>query len=477
MNKLTFPGAHAYQEQAMEFALNHPFSGLLMEMGLGKTVVTLTLLKHLMYDQFEVRKVLIVAPLRVAKLTWPSELKKWPHLSGLTTSLILGTEKQRLEALSRQADIYIINRDNFPWLVGITQKSPTARRTTWPFDTVVLDELSSFKNHRSLRFKMFRLIRPQCSRIIGLTGTPVPNGYLDLWAQIFCLDGGKTLGKTLTSYRLAHFDPAERKGPVVYSWALRKGQEAVIAKKLEQTCLTLRAKDHIDVPEFVHNSIYVEMPLSAAKQYNQFERDQILALKESGEEVTAMTAAALRTKLLQFANGAIYVNDDGTPATKDARKWEEMHEAKLDALADILEDAQGQPVFVAWAFRHDRERIMKRFKGYAPKEFDGKNDEAIRDAWNEGKIELLIAHPASVAHGLNLQDGGHIIVWFGLPDSLELYQQFNARLQRQGQKQQGVFHYIITKGTEDENQLPRMQRKDNTQDDFLERLKEKMKKY
>ena len=477
MSNLTFPNAHDYQGAALDFLYEHPYRALFATMGMGKTVITLSLLDHLIYNEMEVRKCLIVAPLKVAKMTWTDELDKWPHLSRLKAVRVLGTEKQRREALAKDADIYIINRDNLAWLLAETQKSVRSRKATWPFDMVVLDELSSYKNHKSLRFKAFRLIRSQCSRVIGLTGTPAPNGLADVWAQIYCIDQGLALGKSLTRYRFDHFDPGERNGTTVFNWKLKKGHDAVISKLIENTCMTLRAKDYLDTPEFTRNIISVEMPFDAAKQYSDFERDQIIQLRDSGEEITALSAAALRCKLLQFANGAVYMNEDGTASAGDTRAYKVFHNAKLEALEDILEEAQGQPVFIAWAYKHDRDRIIEKFKKLGITQFNGKNDEAVKAAWNKGEIPILLTHPASVAYGLNLQDGGSIIVWFGMTDSLELYQQFNARLERQGQKSPGFIHHIITKDTEDATMLPRMDGKTSTQDDFLARLKQKMKSF
>lgn len=467
-----FEGAHEYQNIAFNFALDHPFSCLFMDMGMGKTIVTLTLLDHLIYEEMQVRKVLIVAPLKVARLTWTDELAKWPHLKRLRAVRILGTEKQRVAALKTDADIYIINRDNLLWLLSQVQRNFDCRnKTTWPFDTVVLDELSTFKNKQSQRFKAMKAVRPQCERIIGLTGTPVPNGYEDLWAQIYTVDRGKALGKGITAFRTEHFDPDKRNGPIVYSWKLKKGHDVIVTKQLENLCLTLRAKDWLDTPTFKRNIVYVDLPFNIAKQYAEFERDQIMTLKESGEEVTALAASALRNKLLQFANGAVY-----TDSTE--RTWAKIHDEKLDALEDIFDEAQGRPVFVAWAYKHDRDRIMERFGRRGAREFrkgaDGDTDQ--RD-WNAGKIPMLICHPASVAYGLNLQEGGSIIVWFGMTDSLELYLQFNARLERQGQKCAGFIHHIICKGTEDDTMIPRIEGKEARQDEFLMRLRDKIKNF
>ncbi len=472
----SFKGAHEYQELAAKFAYDRPYCCLFMDMGMGKTVTTLSLIDRLIYEDMEVRKVLIVAPLKVAKMTWTDELEKWPHLARLRAVRVLGTEKQRREALGRDADIYLINRENLAWLVSEVQSSVRARKATWPFDMVVLDELSSYKNHKSVRFKFFRLVRPQCARVIGLTGTPAPNGYMDLWAQLYCIDRGKALGQGLTKYRYDHFDAGQRNGSVVFNWTMKKGHERIIAKALEETCLTLRAKDYLDTPHFTRNTVFVEMPFDVAKQYKDFERDQIIRLRDSGEEITAMTAGALRCKLLQFANGAVYMNGEEYVAG-EAREWKVFHEEKLNALEDILEESQGKPVFVAWAYKHDRDRIIKRFGKRGIVQFDGKNDEAVKAAWNRGEIPILLTHPASVAYGLNLQDGGSTIVWFGMTDSLELYQQFNARLERQGQKCAGFIHHIVTKDTEDETMLPRMDGKTSTQDDFLARLIKKMKSF
>jgi len=408
-----------------------------------------------MFNSFEISKVLVIAPKRVAEDTWMREIDKWDHLKHLRISKVLGTQKQRLEALNAAADIYVINRENVVWLVDLYKNS-------WPFDTVVIDELSSFKSNKSQRFKQLKKVTPLINRMIGLTGTPTPNGYLDLWSQLYLLDRGERLGKTIGGYRDRYFSPGRRNGYTVFDWDLKDMAEEAIQNKIKDICISMDAKDYLDLPERINNNVYVTMEPKAQQLYEELEKD--LILKVDGEEITALTAATLTNKLLQMANGSVYNSD---------RDVIHIHDGKLDALEEILEFNQ-EPVLVFYNFKHDYNRLMERFKGLKPRKLETSQD--ISD-WNDGKIRLLLAHPASVGHGLNIQAGGHVIVWFGLTWSLELYQQANARLDRQGQTKSVVVHHLITEGTVDEDVMKALERKETGQAALLEAVKAKIEKY
>jgi len=447
---------HDYQKIAIEKIINLPAVGLFLEMGLGKTVSTLTAIKELLYDRFEVSKVLVIAPLRVAQSTWSGEIEKWDHLQGLRLAKVLGSEKQRIEALHQPADIWIINRENTEWLVDYYGQK-------WPFDMVVIDELSSFKNPRSKRFRALRKVRPLIKRIVGLTGTPAPNGLIDLWSQIYLLDQGERLGKTLTGYRNMYFDPGRRNQNIIFEWIPKPFAEERIYEKISDICVSMKAEDWLQLPERIDNVIEVELPEKAKGQYNQLEKDLILPLLDS--DVTAANAAVLTNKLLQMANGAIY---------DEFGEAKEIHDAKLEALEEVVEAANGKPVMVVYAYKHDLDRIRKRLKKYNPRTLD--SDQDVQD-WNAGKIQALLLHPASGGHGLNLQTGGNIIVWFGLTWGLEYYQQANARLYRQGQTERVIVHYIIAKGTMDEEVLKALTGKAATQNDLMEAVKARIEQY
>lgn len=446
-----------YQDYATKHIIENPCSGLFMDMGLGKTVATLTAINKLMYEDLEVDKVLVIAPKRVAEDTWTTETLKWDHLRHLRLSIVLGSEKQRKEALKQKADIYVINRENVAWLVGLYQNA-------FPFDMVVIDELSSFKSAKTIRFKSLRMVRPLVKRVVGLTGTPAPNSLIDLWPQLYLLDMGERLGKNITRYRETYFRPNRRNGHVVFDYKLLDGSQKAIYNKISDICISMKAKDYLQLPERITKDVRIYLSERDKLKYDEFERDQILAI-EDADEISAVNAAALTNKLLQFANGAIYdVNKD----------WHSVHPAKLEALEETVEAATGQPVLIFYSYKHDLERIKKKLKAYKPRTLDSRED--IK-AWNRGEIPVLLAHPASAGHGLNLQAGGNIIIWFGNTWSLELYQQANARLDRQGQTKPVVVYRFITSGTMDEDVIKAIERKTSGQDALMEAVKARIKKY
>ncbi|MEH2936557.1 DEAD/DEAH box helicase [Acutalibacter sp. JLR.KK004] len=434
-----------YQTFATNFVLEHPACGLILDMGLGKSVITLTALWSLLLDSFDVGKVLVVAPKRVAENTWPTELKKWEHLDGLTWSLVLGSEKDRRAALQCRAKIYIINRENVAWLVD---------NYRWDFDTLVIDELSSFKSSKAQRFRALKRVRPRISRVIGLTGTPQPNGLLDLWPQMYLLDMGQRLGRFVGGYRERFFLPDKRNREVIYSYKPKDGAEEKVYELISDICISMKAADFLDMPDLVSSQVEVKMSTKERKLYEDFERDMVLHLKDG--DLDAVNAAALSGKLVQMANGAVYGEN---------RKVHHIHDRKLDALEDIIEAANGKPLLVAYWYKHDLERIRQRFE---VRTIDTPKD--IAD-WNEGKIPVALIHPASAGHGLNLQDGGSTIVWFGLTWSLELYQQLNARLWRQGQKHTVVIQHIVAAGTHDEDIMNALEKKDMSQTALIAAVK------
>lgn len=448
---------HEYQKAAVNHIIDHPAAGLFLDMGLGKTVSTLTAINRLMNVYMEVTKVLVIAPKRVAEDTWTTECGKWDHLKGLRISRVLGTEKKRKAALKEDADIYVINRENVVWLVA-------QLKGWWPFDMIVIDELSSFKSNTAARFKALRKVRPMSARVVGLTGTPAPNGLIDLWPQMYLLDMGERLEKTITAYRSKYFKPGRTNGQVVFDYKLNSGSEESIYSRISDICISMKARDYLDLPDLIEIPVEVSMSDRQMQQYEKFEEEQVLKLQDEGD-ISAVNAAALSNKLLQYANGAVYDAD---------RNIHELHEAKLDALEEIVEAANGSPVLVFYSFRHDVARIMKRLKAYRPKEIGGQED---IQAWNEGRIPVMLAHPASAGHGLNLQQGGHIMVWFGLPWSLELYQQANARLHRQGQSQPVRSYAIMTKGTMDADVKKALSGKTDRQDALMEAVKARIEKY
>ena len=448
---------HGYQRAAVEHIIAHPYSGLFLDCGLGKTVSALTAVNRLMNEYLEVAKVLVIAPKRVAEDTWTTECAKWEHLRHLRVSKVLGTEKQRKAALREDADLYVINRENVVWLVAQYQGA-------WPFDMVIIDELSSFKSAKAARFKALRQVRPMTERVVGLTGTPAPNGLIDLWPQLYLLDMGERLEKTTTAYRSKYFRPGRTNGQVVFDYKLNAGSDEMIYKKISDICISMKAKDYLSLPDLIEVPQDIHLPPAKKKQYDEFEKEQVLSLQDECD-ISAVSAAALSNKLSQYANGAIYDED---------KQVHELHEVKLDALEEIVEAANGQPVLVFYAFKHDAARILKRLKGYGAKQIDGAEDIA---AWNRGEIPVMLAHPASAGHGLNLQKGGHIMVWFSLPWSLELYMQANARLHRQGQSQPVRSYKLIAKGTIDEDIAAALDKKSDKQEALMTAIKARIKKY
>jgi len=463
---------HEYQQVSINHILDNPRCALFLEMGLGKTVATLTALQHLMREEFCVHKVLIIAPLRVARKTWTDEIDKWGHLD-LTVSKMIGNKEDRAAAYFAHADLYIINRENVVWLVDFCGGS-------WPFDTVVIDELSSFKSNKAGRFKKLRKSIRASSRVIGLTGTPAPNGLIDLWPQMYLLDNGERLGKTVTAYREDYFTPDRKckdaKGRLItLSYKDRVNTESVIYNRIGDICLSMKAADHLTMPERIVNYVNVDFTPPVRKAYEDFERDQymeFLSAEGDSEEAVALSAAALVGKLLQFSNGAMYTTAPlDLEYTPSAARYVEVSDAKLDALEDLIEAANGKPLLVFYSFKHDLDRIKKRF-GNKVQKFGTDEDQ---DNWNAGNIEVLLAHPASAGHGLNLQHGGSTVVWFGLTWSLELYEQANARLWRQGQKDTVVLHHIVTNDTADQRVLAALTCKEEVQSALMDALKRKYK--
>lgn len=444
---------HKYQQLAEQHIYDVPRCGLFLEMGLGKTVVTLTAINNLIYDRFEISKVLVIAPLRVAEDTWSRESAKWDHLQHLRISKILGTPTQRRKAIAADADIYIINRENVVWLCN----ELSTIGDSWDFDAVVIDELSSFKSPKSQRFKALRKYITKSSHVIGLTGTPAPNGLIDLWSQIYLLDGGERLGRTVTGFRERYFVPGQRNQTTIFNYKPKPEAEKNIQDLISDICISMKAEDWLEMPERIDSIQSVRLSAKEMQDYEKFEREAYLQFLEG--EVTAASAAALTGKLLQYSNGAMYLPDGDYVKTS---------EKKMDMLEELVEAANGKPVLVFYSFRHDLERIQAKFPK-AVKLTDSKDIEA----WNNGEISMLLAHPAGAGHGLNLQDGGCIIIWFGLTWSLELYQQANARLYRQGQKQAVIIHHLITEGTRDEDVLRSLQGKEDVQNTVMEALKVK----
>lgn len=437
---------HDYQKYAVEYIKSHPVTALFLDMGLGKTVTTLTAIRDLMYDTFEVRRVLVVAPLRVAMDTWPEEIRKWDHLKDLTCSVVMGTVAERRRALQRDADIYIVNRENLAWL---------CENSRLDFDMVVLDELSSFKNHQSKRFRAMKAMRPRVKRIVGLTGTPSGNGLMDLWAEFRLLDMGERLGRYISQYRNLYFKPDKRNGMVVFSYKPLPGAEEAIYHQIADITVSMKANDYLEMPELVSVTKEVTLSEKEKKRYDELKKSLVLDLPDG--EVTAANAASLTMKLSQMANGAIYTDDKNVVG---------IHDRKLDALEDLVESANGRPVLVAYWFKHDKDRIQKRMQARELKEPQDFAD------WNAGKIPVALIHPVSAGHGLNLQQGGSILIWFGLTWSLELYQQTNARLWRQGQKSRTVIvQHIVARDTIDERILKVLEHKDGTQAALIDAVK------
>ena len=440
---------HDYQTRAKDFILEHPKAGMLLEMGLGKTVITLTAIDVLINELFEVDRVLVIAPKRVAEDTWTREHAKWDHLRHLRVSKVLGSPEQRRRALAVDADIYVIGRDNVVWLVEQCRQS-------WPFDMVVIDELSSFKNPQAKRFRALKKVIPKASRVVGLTGTPSANGLMDLWAEIYLLDRGERLGHTLGAYREKYFRPGARNGYVVFKWEPLRGSREKIEAAISDICISMSADDYLTLPKRIDNLIPVKLSPQEMKQYKTMEAEQLLHIDD--EDVVALNAAAVMTKLLQIANGSVYSHEGNVVR---------LHDAKLEALLEII-DTTDSPVLIFYSYKHDLAAIKAAIPG--ARTLDGSEDIA---EWNAGRVQVLLAHPASVGYGLNLQEGGHVIVWYGLTWSLELYQQANARLYRQGQDKPVIIHHLIAEGTVDEQVMRALQEKDMSQAALMAALKER----
>ncbi|OHQ32604.1 DEAD/DEAH box helicase [Staphylococcus sp. HMSC067G10] len=444
---------HSYQKHAIDKVIENEKYGLFLDMGLGKTVSTLTAFSEL--QLLDTEKMLVIAPLNVAKDTWADEISKWEHLKHLRVSKILGTPKQRIAALRQDADIYITNKENTKWLCEQYKKD-------WPFDMVVIDELSTFKNPSSQRFKAIKKKLPLVKRFVGLTGTPSPNSLLDLWAQVYLIDRGERLETAFSRYRERYFRATHQVSDHVYNWELREGSEDLIYKQIEDIALSMKASDYLDMPERIDTKQVVTLSNKERKLYDELEKYYILEDETDGT-IVAQSGASLSQKLLQLSNGAVYTDDE------DVRQ---IHDRKLDKLEEIIDEAQGQPILLFYNFRHDRARLLERFDDVLTLD-----DKGYKDKWNSGKAKILLAHPASAGHGLNLQQGGHIIVWFGLTWSLELYQQANARLYRQGQEHTTIIHHIMTENTIDQRVYQALQNKELTQDELMKAIKARIDKY
>ncbi|WP_324174414.1 DEAD/DEAH box helicase [Staphylococcus pseudintermedius] len=444
---------HDYQKYSIDKIIENKKYGLFLDMGLGKTVSTLTAFSDL--QLLDTNKMLVIAPLNVAKDTWADEIDKWEHLKHLRVSKVLGSPKQRIAALNKEADIYVTNKENTKWLCDQYKKD-------WPFDMVVIDELSTFKNPSSQRFKAIRKKLPLMKRFVGLTGTPSPNSLLDLWAQVYLIDRGERLETSFSRYRERFFKPTHQVSDHVFNWELRDGSEERIYELIEDVCLSMKAGDYLDMPKRIDAVQSVNLSSKERKLYDELEKHYILESEEDGT-IVAQSGASLSQKLLQLANGAVYTDDESV---------RHLHDRKLDKLEEIIEESQGQPLLVFYNFKHDKERIMERFD-----EVVTLDDESYKDRWIEGKVKILLAHPASAGHGLNLQKGGHIIVWFGLTWSLELYQQANARLYRQGQTHTTIIHHIMTDNTIDQKVYQALQNKELTQEDLMQAIKARIKQY
>ena len=446
---------HAYQQHCIDKILEINKLGLYLDMGLGKTVTTLTAIRELKYNRFQVRRVLVIAPKKVAEGTWTKEKDKWEHTKILRVSQVLGSQAKRIRALNTPADIYITNRENVCWLVDYY-------RNDWPFDMVVIDESSSFKSHTSKRFKSLAGISGKITRLVELTGTPSPNGLSDLWAQVYLLDGGERLGKRYTHFRERYFDPGRRgAGGMVYDYKAKPGSEDSILSRISDICISMKAEDYLQLPDLTFHEIPVVLDTKAGKAYRELERKMVLELPEDEEEISVTSAAALSNKLLQLSNGAVYDED---------RQVHEVHNCKIEALLELIESLRGKPALVFYNFQHDKERILEALKktGLRIRELKTTQDE---DDWNAGQIDVLLTHPASSAYGLNLQQGGNHVIWFGLTWNYELYTQANKRLHRQGQTQKVIVHHLVCTGTRDEDVMQALARKDDVQNWVMQSLK------
>ena len=452
---------HGYQRYCIQRMLQEPALALFLGMGLGKTVTTLTVLNDLKYNRFQMRKCLVIAPKKVAEDTWTREQAKWEHLRLLKVVPVLGSLQKRIRALASPGDVYVVNRENVAWLVD-------HYRNDWPFDTVVIDESSSFKSHQAKRFKALRSIRGHISRLYELTGTPAANGYMDLWAQVYLLDGGRRLGRTITEYRNQYFIPGSRNATTVFSYEPRDGAQWQIQERIRDICISLSAEDYLELPERMDSTRYVRLDAKAQKAYDEMERQRILELGDT--VLDAGSAAVLSNKLLQLGNGAVYsMGEDGR------RRVAEIHGNKVEAFMELVEELNGKPALVFYNFQHDLERLERALRrtGLRVRRLEGSRD--IED-WNGHRVDILLAHPASVAYGLNLQQGGSDVVWFGLNWSLELYQQANARLHRQGQEHTVFVHHLVVVGSVDEDVMEALDRKGDCQAELLESLKARVER-
>ena len=449
---------HAYQQHCIEQIIRIPKLGLFLDMGLGKTVTTLTAIRELKYDRFAVGKVLVIAPKKVAEGTWTKEKDKWDHTRILRVSQVLGSQARRIRALNTPADIYITNRENVVWLVD-------HYRNGWPFDMVVVDESSSFKSHTAKRFKALASVSGRIQRMVELTGTPSPNGLEDLWAQVFLLDGGERLGKRYGQFRERYFDPGKRGNGVIYSWDPKAGSEQGILDKISDICISMKAEDYLQLPDITYSQVPVVLDGRAGRAYRELEREMVLALPEEDGDISVTSAAALSNKLLQLANGALY--DDGHEA-------HEVHGCKIEAFMELVESLQGKPALVFYNFQHDKDRIKKALAktGLRVRELRGTRDE---DDWNARRVDILLAHPASAAYGLNLQQGGNHVIWFGLTWNYELYSQANKRLHRQGQEEKVIVHHLVCSGTRDEDVMAALERKEGAQEWVMQSLKARIR--
>ena len=449
---------HAYQRYCINRLITDDAIGLFLEPGLGKTVVTLTAVNDLKYNRFAVSKVLVIAPKKVAEATWSREAQKWQHLHLLRVVTVLGSVQQRVRALNTPGDIYVINRDNVVWLTEYY-------RNAWPFDMVVIDESTSFKNHKAKRFKALARVRPHIKRIVELTGTPTPNGLEDLWAQIYLLDGGERLGKTISGFRTRYLEPDKRDRDHVFSYAPRPGAEEVIRQRISDICVSMRAEDYLELPPVTSVTVPVVLDGKARAAYRKLEREMLLEVDEA--TIDAGSAAVLTNKLLQLCNGAVYDGD---------KRVVPIHDCKIEAFMELVEALNGKPALVFYSFQHDLVRLQQALAktGLCVRALSGPRDQ---DDWNAGRIDILLAHPASTAYGLNLQEGGNHVIWFGLNWSLELYQQANARLHRQGQIERVIIHHLVVEGGVDEDVMAALGQKSTTQDRLLEALKARIRTY
>lgn len=450
---------HAYQQHCIEKIQEIKKIGLFLDMGLGKTVTTLTAIKDLKYNRFQVRKVLVIAPKKVAEGTWTKEKEKWEHTKMLRVSPVLGSLSKRIRALNTPADIYIINRENVVWLVDYY-------RNAWPFDMVVVDESSSFKSHTAKRFKALASMSGHIDRLVELTGTPSPNGLNDLWSQVFLLDGGERLGQKYTQFRERYFDPGDRGNNVIYNYKAKPGSEGSILEKISDICISMKSEDYLQLPDITYNQIPVILDPKSSKAYYDLERKMVLALPEAEEEISVTSAAALSNKLLQLANGALYDEDHNV---------HEIHNCKIEAFMELIESLQGKPALVFYNYQHDRDRLLAALKntGLRVRELKTTQDE---DDWNNREIDILLTHPASSAYGLNLQQGGNHVIWFGLNWNYELYTQANKRLHRQGQQEKVIIHHLVCSGTRDEDVMQALERKDDVQNWVMESLKARIRR-